>query len=691
MIGFSLVDGCGDCLGCSSPNEVCRFSQCLTLAWRLRRESSWLLQAGVEATPVPPLEFDPEGRETRGRKQSRPGAAWWWSRTRSPARQRRRLAGDAQLGEEDFLARLGPDCKLASHFAFGFPAPLVSAKRLPIRDVVDLTLEDDNQGGGGEDVGEGGADDVAGGVVGAVSGDVGPQGVAPGGVSTVPRPSPASVESGLWSSRAVASASRQRASAKIQQKSPKGKPGARKRKRPTRAPVDGPRSERALLFPELEVLAAAGRCWVDHQAEIAAAEKQAAKGRTAASSSEGAETEPDSGVETASVTSPGEDREVAPVTAASHTLSLAEKGAAAGGAGDPGPASQGKVPAAVAAPMVVPAETTEASASNRRLEESSGLPPVGGPPEGGDKATDQVAAASAANAPIQRAAAGGGGNPGPASQGKVPAVVAAPMVVPAETTEASASNHQLEESSKLPPVGGPPEGCDKATDQVAAASAANAPIQRAAAGGGGDPGPASQGKVPAVVAAPMVVPAETTETSASVSQLEESFELPPVGGPSERGDQATGQVAAASGANAPIHIDLLYGADDPSVGGGGILNGSLPAAWSPLVSPSVPLRLRSASEGEVPRMSTPCPDEENGDPLEFSMDIFSDETFSEVSGGLSFLDRGGGGGDDEAAAKLDCVEERYPSRCVGFCRGTDGAGNESMPCQDRLRASEQVS
>ena len=93
----------------------------------------------------------------------------------------------------------------------------------------------------------------------------------------------------------------------------------------------------------------------------------------------------------------------------------------------------------------------------------------------------------------------------------------------------------------------------------------------------------------------------------------------------------------------------------------------------------------------MPRISTPCPDEENGDPLEFSMDIFSDETFSEVSGGLSFLDRGGGGGDDEAAAKLDCVEERYPSRCVGFCRGTDGAGNESMPCQDRLRASEQVS
>ena len=150
-------------------------------------------------------------------------------------------------------------------------------------------------------------------------------------------------------------------------------------------------------------------------------------------------------------------------------------------------------------------------------------------------------------------------------------------------------------------------------------------------------------------------------------------------------------MAAASAANAPIHIELLHGADDPSVGGGGVLNGSLPAAWSPLVSPSVPLRFRSASEGEAPCISTPRFDEENWDPLEFSMDMTSDETFSEASEGLSFFDHGGGGGDDEAAAKLDCAEERYPSRCVGFCRGPGGAGNESMPCQDRLRVSEQVS
>ena len=635
VIGFSFVDGCGDCLGCSSPNEVCGFSQCLTLAWRLRRDSTWLLQAGVEATPAPPLEFDPEGREARGRLRSRPGVAWWWRRTRSPARQRRRLAGDAQLGGVDFLARLGPDCKLASHFAFSLPAPLVSAKRLPIPEVVDLTLEDDNQGGESEDVGEGDADDEAGGGVGPVSGDVGPQGVAPGGVGTSPRPSPASAESGLRSPRAVASAPRQRASAKVQQKTPKGKPVARKRKRPTRAPVDGPRPERALLIPELEMLAAAGRCWVEHRQETLAAEKQATRGRAAVSSSEETETEPDSGVETATVTSPGGGREVAPEVLASYTTSPAE--------------------------------------------------------ERGDNATDQVAAASAADVPIQRAAVGGGGDPGPASQEKVPAAVAAPKVVPAETTEASASIRQLEESPELPPVGGPPEGGDNAADKVAAASEANAPIQRAAAGEGGDSGPVSQEKVPAVVAAPMVVPVETTEASASIRQLEESSELPPVGGPPEGGDKATGQVAAGSAANVPIHIELLPGADDPSVGGGGVPNGSLPFAWSPLVSPTVPLQFLSSSEGEAPRISTPRFDEEIGDPLEFSMDMFSDETFSEASEGLSLFDHGGGGGDDEAAAKLDCAEERYPSRCVGFCRGPDGAGDESMPCQDRLRVSEQVS
>ena len=155
IIGLSFVDGCDDCLGCSSPDGVCGFSQCLTLAWRLRRDSSWLLQAGVEATPAPPMEFDPEGRVARGRLRSRPGAARVRHRTRSPARQRRRLEGDEQPGEAAFLKRLGPNCKLASHFAFSFPAPLASAKEPPIRPVVvvDLDLEDDDQGGEGEDVG----------------------------------------------------------------------------------------------------------------------------------------------------------------------------------------------------------------------------------------------------------------------------------------------------------------------------------------------------------------------------------------------------------------------------------------------------------------------------------------------------------------------------------------------------------
>ena len=527
-------------------------------------------------------------------------------------------------------------------------------------------------------------DDVAGGDVGAVGEEVASRVVAPGGGDPPSRPPPASAAGEAGPAGGAGSVAAQAVSATVP-KSPKKRKN--KRKGPSKARVGGPRRETGGVKPsrayvpmeQLVAMAVASRHNLSHRNALL----EAAEGLV--DLSPGPESnEADSGVETAAEVSSSGEGSVG-VEPRPEALNLRES-------------------------LSLP-PPEESPSAEEAVESGIGENLVGSVPGPGDPDCDvplNPAPAPGPEVPVDGAGGGGGvvSSSGEGSVGVEPRPEDLNLRESRSLTppEGSPSAEEAVESgigeNLVGPVPGPGDlGCD-APLNPAPAPGPEVPVDGAGGGGGVVvPGVLPEEVVPEVAtetvsAAPVVPPAvPTSEVAVAPSKAAE-------------GEEEPSESAAASGAS--IYFACQYDADrsDQSVGGG---RGSLPrsrASFSgvsgpPSVSPLVPSRVRSSSEGGAPRTSTPLirrrDDEEKdpllsgdeGQPLDFSWDGVSDETFSEVSEGLDFFGAGGGGG--EVAAKIDLEEELRPSRCVGFCRGPDGAGGQQIPCQDYLRVSEQVS
>ena len=599
--------------------------------------------------------------------------------------------------EAGAVGRLAPHAKLASHFAFGLPGPLESAPRPPIHAVIDLASEDD-----GEDEDDGVSAEV-GGRVGEVGGD-GAGGEAPPVVdledippSVVRVPGPAGVVGGA----------------------------VEKMGRPE-APSQSSRGvHHCGLCGQAFVQRSSLRRHLGKRRCAVLKKQKATKAKTVQDDVAGGD-----------VGAVGE--EVASRVVAPGGGDPPSRPPPASAAGDAGPAGGAGSVAAQAVSATVPKSPKKRK--NKRKGPSKAR--VGGPRRetGGVKPSrayvpmEQLVAMAVAsrhnlshrNALLEAAEGLVDLSPGPepneADSGVETAAEVSSSGEGSVGVEPRPEALNLRESLSLPPpeespsaeeavesgigenlvgpVPGPGDlGCD-APLNPAPAPGPEVPVDGAGGGGGVVvPGVLPEEVVPEVAtetvsAAPVVPPAvPTSEVAVAPSKAAE-------------GEEEPSESAAASGAS--IYFACQYDADrsDQSVGGG---RGSLPrsrASFSgvsgpPSVSPLVPSRVRSSSEGGAPRTSTPLirrrDDEEKdpllsgdeGQPLDFSWDGVSDETFSEVSEGLDFFGAGGGGG--EVAAKIDLEEELRPSRCVGFCRGPDGAGGQQIPCQDYLRVSEQVS
>ena len=599
--------------------------------------------------------------------------------------------------EAGAVERLAPHAKLASHFAFGLPGPLESAPRPPIHAVIDLASEDD-----GEDDDDGVSAEV-GGRVGEVGGD-GAGGEAPPVVdledippSVVRVPGPAGVVGGA----------------------------VEKMGRPE-APSQSSRGvHHCGLCGQAFVQRSSLRRHLGKRRCAVLKKQKATKAKTVQDDVAGGD-----------VGAVGE--EVASRVVAPGGGDPPSRPPPASAAGEAGPAGGAGSVAAQAVSATVPKSPKKRK--NKRKGPSKAR--VGGPRRetGGVKPgrayvpMEQLVAMAVAsrhnlshrNALLEAAEGLVDLSPGPESNEADSGVETAAEV--SSSGEGSVGVEprpealNLRESLSLPPpeespsaeeavesgigenlVGSVPGPGDPDCDvplNPAPAPGPEVPVDGAGGGGGVVvPGVLPEEVVPEVAtetvsAAPVVPPAvPTSEVAVAPSKAAE-------------GEEEPSESAAASGAS--IYFACQYDADhsDQSVGGG---RGSLPrsrasfsgVSGSPSVSPLVPSRVRSSSEGGAPRTSTPLirrrDDEEKdpllsgdeGQPLDFSWDGVSDETFSEVSEGLDFFGAGGGGG--EVAAKIDLEEELRPSRCVGFCRGPGGPRGQQIPCQDYLRVSEQVS
>ena len=599
--------------------------------------------------------------------------------------------------EAGAVGRLAPHAKLASHFAFGLPGPLESAPRPPIHAVIDLASEDD-----GEDDDDGVSAEV-GGRVGEVGGDgaggeappvvdledippsvvrvPGPAGVVGGAVEKMGRPeAPSQSSRGVHHCGLCGQAFVQRSS--LRRHLGKRRCAVLKKQKATKAKTV--------------------------QDDVAGGDVGAVGGEVASRVVAPGGGDPPSRPPPASAAGeagPAGGAGSVAAQAVSATVPKSpkkrknkRKGPSKARVGGPRRETGGVKPSRAYVPMeqlvaMAVASRHNLSHRNALLEAAEGLVDLSPGPESNE-----------ADSGVETAAEVSSSGEGSVGVEPRPEALNLRESLSLPPPEESPSAEEAVESgigeNLVGPVPGPGDlGCD-APLNPAPAPGPEVPVDGAGGGGGVVvPGVLPEEVVPEVAtetvsAAPVVPPAvPTSEVAVAPSKAAE-------------GEEEPSESAAASGAS--IYFACQYDADrsDQSVGGG---RGSLPrsrasfsgVSGSPSVSPLVPSRVRSSSEGGAPRTSTPLirrrDDEEKdpllsgdeGQPLDFSWDGVSDETFSEVSEGLDFFGAGGGGG--EVAAKIDLEEELRPSRCVGFCRGPGGPRGQQIPCQDYLRVSEQVS